>query len=777
VARRRRASRGFASSLWQAAKILLILVILVASGIGFACWLTLPSTRTTLHIPGLSAPVAVTLDEYGVPRIKAGSELDAAVALGYLHARDRMFQMELMRRAASGRLSELAGARALPLDRMARTLGEMQHAERAYKDLPDEARTLLMAYSAGVNAWITQRGRFAALEFLALGPPVPWRPVDCLLWSETVSLWLSGNYRTELARLSLAGKVPPDKIFQLWPQQPDTPAPDSASLLTRQGFNGALDRLPHFPSPFTLPGEASNAWAVDSRHSATGAPLLAGDPHLRLQYPALWYLARIDTPNNTLVGATAPGVPFLVIGRNAHIAWSFTNTGIDTQDVFVETPLPGGMYATPDGPKPFETRQEIIHVRGGADDILTVRSTRHGPVISDLLGPKGGPVLAVEMAQNELDSGAPGLLALDRATSVAEAGRAAALLLAPMQNLTVADHGGIALFTTGKVPIRRGGDGSVPAQGAEGKNDWVGYAGGDSLPHFVAPTSGVLENANERTAPADFPVFLGKDWPDDFRALRIHEWLDTKPTLSEDDFQAMQADDVSVFAARMLPFLRALPRQPGMVGRAQTLLDQWDGAMDADKPQPLIFNALMQRFVADTLAASHIPQSDSGPWPGFAAWLLTAQGGATWCDGDCRPALGRALSEAVRGLAAAFGEDPAAWRWGKVHLAQFVHPLLGEIPLIGSLASRQISVPGDDTTLFRGASGALGDFSSVHGAAYRGVYDLASLDRSRFVVTPGQSGNILSAHAWDLLGAWAAGTTIAIGPLPHSVSATVNLLP
>ena len=327
--------------------------VALAAGLALILFLTLPPARSTLRLAGLSAPVDVTLDAWGIPRIHAASEADAAAALGYLHARDRMFQMELMRRQASGRLAEIAGPRAVRLDRMARIFGERRHAEASLAALSPELRALLSAYSAGVNAWIAERGRMAAPEFLALGAPEPWTPTDSLLWSETVSLWLSDNYRTELSRAALAGRVPADKLLQLWPSTADTAAPDSTAPPIRQGM---LDALPAWPQPFTLPPEASNAWAVDGRHTATGAPLLAGDPHLAFGYPGLWYLARIETPTGVLVGATAPGVPFLIIGRNAHVAWSFTTTGIDTQDVFVETALPGGNYATPDGPRPFETR-------------------------------------------------------------------------------------------------------------------------------------------------------------------------------------------------------------------------------------------------------------------------------------------------------------------------------------------------------------------------------------------------------------------------------------
>jgi penicillin amidase len=468
-------------------------------------------------------------------------------------------------------------------------------------------------------------------------------------------------------------------------------------------------------------------------------------------------------------------VPFLVIGRNARVAWSFTTTGIDTQDVFVETELPGGNYATPDGPRRFETREEVIHVRGAPDVRLVVRATRHGPVISDG-GKSGDPVLAVAMAQFSLGSPAPGLWALNHAASLADAGRAAAAMTAPMQNLTVADHDGIALFTTGQVPRRRAGDGSVPVPGADGLHDWTGFAGGDALPHIVDPASGTVENANERTAPPDFATFLGRDFPAPIRARRIHALLAGKERFGIADFQAMQHDDTSVLAQDLLPVLRALPRQAGLAGRAQELLAGWDGEMGQDRPEPLIFNASVQLFVSRTLADNRVPEADAGPWNGFADWLLTGAG-AAWCNGDCRPALGRALADAVADLAGRYGPDPAAWRWGAAHRAVFAHPLLGDLPVVGAWASRRVAMDGDDTTLLRGGNGILGQFDAVHGAAYRGIYDLADLDRSRFVVAPGQSGNLLSAHAWDLLPLWARGDTIAIPAAPARVTATITLAP
>ncbi len=775
----RRLLRGIARLL----SILGILLLFVAALIGGVLWLTLPRSNQLARIQGLSAPVDITFDADGIPRIRAATEQDAAAALGFVHARDRMFEMELMRRNASGRLSELAGPVTLPLDRTMRMLGLRQAAEADYAALPADTSALLQAYANGVNAWIALRGRFAAPEFLLFGAPEPWTPVDSLLWGKTMGLWLSLNWRTELSRQALAGHVPQQKIDELWPGESGPGHPQAALPLPQQ-FADAAARLeavlPRFPSPFTLPNTASNEWAVDGRHSATGAPLLAGDPHLAFGFPAIWYLARIDTPDLTLAGATAPGIPGLVIGHNGHIAWTFTTTGADTQDVFVETPVGTDEYQTPDGPKPFATRQERIKVRGQPDEVLTVRETRHGPVISDLpsrrgTGPSSGPVLAVSMASLAPgDTAATGLFALNHAQTVQQAGVAAEKISSPVQNLLVADRQTIALYVTGRVPIRRAGDGAAPVPG-DGSHDWVGWASGDQLPHYVSPASGRLVNTNERIAPPDFPVFLGRDWFGDWRARRVRQLLDASDRHTAAGFARMQTDVVSTFAQQVLPALRAVPPQPGRVGTAQALLQGWDGAMTMDAPQPLIFNAWVNRFYALVLRKAGISLVDGGPLPDFVAFVLSPAG-AHWCGGDCNASLAEALKTAVDELSDRFGPDPAAWRWGTAHPAVFAHPVLRAIPLLGTLTTLTIPSPGDDTTVDRGGP-RFSDFHSVHGAAYRGVYDLADLDRSLFVVTPGQSGNPLSRFSRNFMTRWRDGATITIGPQPASVTATVHLTP
>ena len=758
------------------------LILLGMAGLGAVVWLTLPPRQQSLAISGLSAPVDVTFDADGIPRIRAANALDAATALGYVHARDRMFQMDLMRRLASGRLAELFGARALPMDREMRTLGLARRAADDYAALPADGRALLEAYARGVNAWIDRRGRLAAPEFVVFGAPGAWRPVDSLLWAKTMGLWLSMNWRQELARWRLEGTMPRALILALWPNARTVEAPDAPAHQFSGIDEDEADRfatsLPDFPAPFTQPSRASNAWAVDGSHTETGAPLLAGDPHLALGFPSIWYLARIDTPDGTLAGATSPGIPLMVLGHNGHIAWTFTTNGADVQDVFVETPVGPDHYQTPDGPRPYTVREERIRVRGAPDQMLRVRETRHGPVISDLFDAKG-VVLAVAMA-NLLpgDTAAEGLLELNRATTVAAAGKAAQRITSPVQNLMVADHDTIGMFVTGRVPIRKAGDGAMPVSGADGAHDWVGWASGDQLPHFVAPTSGILVNANERVAPPDFPVYLGRDWFADWRARRIRALLARATPYSVAAFTKMQIDVTSTMARRMLPALLSIPPPPGAAGAARRLLEGWDGAMTIDRPQPLIFEAWMGRFynalmrragVAGARAEAAAPLVEFLP-----STLLPA--GAHWCGGDCAGLLTETLNEAVADLVARFGPDPATWRWGAAHKAVFAHPLLGQLPVLRRIGRIAIEAPGSDATVFAEAGGAT-DFQAVLGPEFRGVYDLADLDRSRFVVAPGQSGNLFSAHARDFLQRWRDGETVALTATPGHIEGRIHLSP
>lgn len=781
----------------------LVLLLLAGGAVTALIWASLPPREGRFDLPGLSAPVEVVEDEYGIPRITAATERDAATALGWLHARDRMFQMELMRRNAAGRLSEIAGPAALRADRFSRTLGLRQRAEADLANLPEDARGLLEAYAAGVNAWIAAKGRLAAPEFLALGAPEPWRPSDSLLWAKTMGLWLSANWRTEIDRARLATVLPPERLAELWPMDASSGRSDQASNMPGPDRLAKLAAaIPRFPLDAPLPSTASNIWALAPARSDSGGALLASDPHLGFQAPILWYLVRIDLPGGRFrAGATSPGVPMVVIGRNERLAWGFTTTHSDTQDVFVERIAGTAGYETPDGPRPFTLREETIPVRGRAPEVLHVRETRHGPVVSDLDGARpDGTVLAVSMANLEPgDTAAAGLLALNRATTLAEARAAAAQITSPPQNLMVAAaDGGIAMYLTGRTPHRRAGDGSAPVPGWDGSHDWQGFVPFDAMPHRENPGAGLLVNANNRVQAEGAEPYLGRDWPGDWRFRRIQELLGQRERHTAADLAVMQQDAVSLFARQMLPALRAMPRPPGMAGTARDLLLGWDGGMDTDRPQPLIFNAWWPRAARQALTNGGVPEGGWSPTAELLDFVLHPDGrGAHWCrpareatqppatapfapGGACTALVTASFEEAVQELSRRFGPDPAGWRWGAAHQARFEHPLLRFMPVLGSWSAIVTPTRGDDQTVSRG--GMRGDFAHVQGAGLRAVFDLADPDGAMAVIGTGQSGHPFSRHWSDQTAIWAGDAPdglrlIRLGAVPARGGGKLSLIP
>jgi penicillin amidase len=791
---------------------LLALVILMAGGVAALLWVTLPPNQGRLALPGLSAPVEIVQDRYGIPRITAVSEQDAATALGWLHARDRLFQMEVMRRGAAGRLAELAGPSALRVDRFSRTLGLAQSARADYEALPSSTRAMLEAYARGVNAWLEARGRLAAPEFVALGVPEAWEPWQSLLWAKVMGLWLSGNWRLELDRARLTGLLPPERLAELWPADESTGRADLAALPSAARLDALAAVVPEFPRDAPLPSSASNVWAVAAERSATGKPLLASDPHLGFQAPILWYLARIEIaaapgqPARFLAGATSPGVPFMVIGRNDALAWGFTTTHSDTQDVFIERLSGTDGYETPEGARPFTVREETIRIRGREPEVLRVRETRHGPVISDLegAGTPSGSVLAVQMANLAPgDTAAAGLHALNGAATLAEARAAAALISAPAQNLMVAaTEGGIGMFLTGRTPLRRAGDGALPAPGWDGSHDWLGWVPFNSMPHAENPAGGVLVNANNRVQAAGADPYLGRDWYGDWRFRRIHMLLAQRGLQAPQDLAAIQRDEVSLFARDMLPVLRAIPRPEGAAGAARDLLLSWDGEMRRDAPQPLIFNAWWPLAARAALSAGGVP---AGSWPAtpeFLRFVLNLDGrGAHWCRpageqpaapgprGPAAPVLSDACAALVTGalerataqLTESFGPDPAAWRWDRAHRARFEHPLLRFLPLLRDWTSIEAPTGGDGETVNRGGM-AGGSFTHTHGPGLRAVFDLSVPEGAAAVIGTGQSGHPLSGHWADQTPVWSGhgpdgSLLLPLAPVPGQSGGVLRLEP
>jgi penicillin amidase len=765
------------------AGLLLLLVAAPASGY---LWLrgSLPQTSGTVEVPRLEAPVQLIRDRDGIVTIRAASEHDAYLALGYAHAQDRLAQMDLMRRLGAGRLSEVVGAATLSIDVEMRTLGLYRLAETEMEAAPPKARDAARAYSDGVNAFLAERHTLP-LEFQLLRyRPEPWKPADSLVWGRLMAWQLSGNAFDEALRQALAGQLPAAALEQLWPALPG-PAPRADAATTRLAASGVPPR-----SPLLAPSaEESNNWVVAGSRTATGKPLLANDPHLGLNLPAQWYLVRIETPGLTLVGATAPGVPFVVIGHNGKVGWGFTTTQSDTQDYFLERLVPGdpSRYQTADGPSLFHSREETIRVRGEAERRITVRTTQHGVVVSGTPLAEGlvtGPdeVLALAWTGLRPDDATP--VALWRMN---HAGNAAAFRTAlegfhsPHQNVVFADRdGAIGFVAAGLVPIRRSllAGSQLPVPGWTGQYDWTGFIPFDALPQEADPPRGWIATANNRLVGDDYPYFLAGDFEVGYRIRRIRELLKGRSGLTLDDMAAMQRDSVSLAARELLP--RLLPALDGLPDRrsrtATGLLRGWNLAMDREQAAPLIFaaweRALHRAIFAPRLGSLYREESNRrlldlqrtlvGDPPPLAAWCDDpGTPPVETCAARARAAFLAALDE----LAGLYGDDPAAWRWGAAHRAPFEDPLLARIPAIGPRLALDVPTDGSDDTLNRAswrASAPAGRFPDVHGPSMRMILDLADLDRSRFIVAGGQSGNLLSPHHHDMVERWRDGQFLTI---------------
>ncbi|EKV31610.1 penicillin acylase like protein [Caenispirillum salinarum AK4] len=772
---------------WITALLLVLLSLVILAMLG--AWLllhgNLPRTTGALDLPALDAPVEVARDAHGIPTIRAGSTRDAYLALGFVHAQDRFQQMEFMRRLGEGRLAEVIGEGAVGMDRWSRTLGLHRRAQQSYRALGDEARAALDAYAAGVNAWLRRRDSWLPPPLTLLDVrPDPWTPADSLVWQRLMAFRLAGNWQDEAARARLldAG-LPPERVADLWHETQGVTVSEPVTM-PQPVREAALPPAPPAALAATL---ASNAWTVAPARSATGGALLANDPHLGYQTPILWYLARLETPDWQVSGATVPGVPFHLIGHNGRIGWGITTTHADTKDLFIETVTGDGTaYLAPDGPRPFETREEVIEVRGGEPVTFTVRETRHGPVVTDLRGMAGvaGGTDVVALAATGLMEGdrtAEAIMRLNRAGNRAEFLEAMRLFHAPMQNVFfAATDGDTGFISAGRVPVRKAGDGRVPVPGAGGSHDWTGFVPFEDLPQAFAPASGTLLNANNRVVGDGYPHLITAHWPPPWRALRGEALLAGREAHTVADMIAMQHDMRSTMAETLVPvLLGALPASPD-TAEARRRLEAWDGTMDPDRPEPLILSAWLPR-IEKALTADELGDR-AGDWrengERFIAAVVSSRD-TWWCDRKdtgasetCGDILDLSLSDALTDLRARHGEDMDGWRWGDVHEAALDNRLYGRIPLIGGWFNLRPEVGGGNHTLLRAGywnGGESGRFDAVHGAGLRMVLDMADPGASRFIIATGQSENPLSDHYADQMPLWSRGATLTLDGEPASV--------
>lgn len=775
-----------------------LVVVLAAAAAGLAYVAlrnTVPSASGALAIPGLSAPVEVVRDREGVPHVFAKTMPDALAALGFLHAQDRLWQMELTRRSGQGRLSEMFGERTFTTDVFLRTLDLYGHAERSFAALPPEARTNLEAYARGVNAFIGRKtGLFEPRlppEFLLLRhEPEPWQPADSIVTVKLMALNLSTNLNFELMRLALAAQgLGSAEIDDLMPSDGAVvppPLPEIASLYPLRRHAPAQRQAERAPIIDELVGGgASNNWVVSGARTRSGKPLLANDPHLRLGAPATWYLAHLalEAPGAevvNVVGGTLAGVPLVVLGRSDTLAWGFTNTGPDVQDLFIEKINPDNPreYLTPDGWRPFSTYEMAIAVKGAGVRKVERRVTRHGPVLpgfyrnlEGLLGP--GHVAALQWTALSDDDTTIATGMYDSSVrTVGDYMERMRPYVVPMQSMVVADSTGrIGLIAPGRVPVRDPANkvaGRAPVPGWDAAYDWKGYLKFEDLPRIEDPPEGAIGTANANIVRPDYPHFLTYDWDPEFRQRRVKELIVDREDHDVASMRAAQADVLSPPIPRLQVLMIAAAQAGGGVDAG--LLDQlttWDASMRADAPEPLIFTAWMREAVraiySDDLGAAFGRYFDS------RALALTRllEGRAKsrdWCDDRTTPArescgevLAAALVTALKDLERRYGPDRSKWRWGAAHMAFGEHRPFGMVPVIGQYFNVEVPSPGGTYTLNRGKPEFAEEppFANRHASSMRAIYDFADLDRSLYMHTTGQSGNPLSPFYRSFAERWA----------------------
>jgi penicillin amidase len=774
--------------------VLPVLLLIAGSGGYVHLRRSLPRLDGTVRVAGLGAPVEIMRDVDGIPHIYGQSQADVFLGLGYVHAQDRLWQLEFQRRIGQARLSEWLGSSTLATDRFVRTLGVYRAAQQAWATLPAETKALVDAYAAGINTFLAE-GNSLPPEFTLLrissgiDPAItPWTGPDVLVWAKMMAWDLGGNYTTELLRNELFRAVGAERAEQLLPAYPDT----GPTIMTATAAGGdyteliaAGERVRSLLGVGGPSGEGlgSNNWVVDGTKSTTGAPLLADDPHLGTRVPSIWYLAHLSAGDFNVIGATLPGLPSVVIGRNNEIAWGVTNVGPDVQDLFRERLDPTGRFAEFQGRmEPLEVRTETIKVHGQADEVFEVRVSRHGPLISDILNknnqerppdeqsPPIEPLAFRWTALDPEDRTMIAFLGVNRARNWDEFTKALSNYVAPAQNFVYADRAGnIGYYAPGRYPIRAGGDGALPAEGWSGAHEWTGWIPFDELPHVYNPPEHFIATANNRPVPASYPYFLGRDWAPRYRAERITELLRAKDKLSPDDFAAIQGDRVSLLARDLVPkLLKLVSPQDERQRQAVALLQSWDGNTEGSSAAAAIFEAWLQRLpkaiVGDELG-KRVTNQYFGRFSFVGPFLVDTLVDANnpWCDTTTTTALEtcanvaeQTLQATLTDLAAQQGGQIDRWRWDRMHLVVFPHQPFDKVAPLRRIFSRSIAQGGDWSTVNVGPFNFSEPFQQQSIPGYRQIIDLADADGGRFIQAIGQSGNVLSPHYDDYLADWQA---------------------
>lgn len=727
----------------------------------------LPRRSGEARLAGLSATVEVRFDRAGVPHIRAASLEDAARALGWVHAADRLFQMEMRRRAAAGRLSEVLGPAALGFDEESLRAGYARRAMGDLAGLSPPERRLLDAYAEGVSAWIATRPR--PLELVVLGiRPAAWTAKDSLAFARLMLSQLTDAADSERRRFAGMRRYGAEAYLAALDLSENKPTllPPIAPFLTRD------------PSRLPVPGEAkpsggSNAWALSGSRTASGKPLLAGDPHLRPEVPGIWYLAHMTTTGGyDAAGLTLAGLPLVLMGRNPFLAWSITMNQGDDSDLFVERLDANGDHYDDRGAwKPLVKRVEVIPVTGGPPVERIFLETRHGPLDPVVIGGEAGPFALARTSSSESSA-----LDVGRFLGASLAGDAASFESnwsryggVPFNVVWATADGHVGVRVAGGLPERAAGDGRLPVPGWTGEFDWKGVRAPETLPSLVDPPEGFVASANDDWSESGRPLPFAGDFAGPERIRRIRQMLAGIHGATVDTVRAMQLDVVSLFGERVRDAVAAIPVEGAEAVRARRILAAWDGVAGVAGPSRLMYEFLRElrrrAFQGrEKATGASFPVSAEG-----LASLLEGISPSVWDDPatperETRDRLASdALAAALATVAREDGDDPSRWRWGRVHRLALRHPFSGRLPGIGRwLDEGPVELPGDRSTVRVAAwSFAGGTFDVAWIPSARVIFDLADPDASRAVLPIGQSGQFQDDHYDDHLKPWSEGRDFA----------------
>jgi penicillin amidase len=743
-----------------------------AGALGYLLRRPLPQVDGELRLKGLNAQVDIVRDRWGIPHISARDELDAYFGQGFCHAQDRLWEMELVRRLAAGRLAEVFGKDALDVDRFQRRLGLYRAAHSEWEHADARLRDTLRAYAAGVNACLDgllNAGKLPVEFVLARFQPEPWEPVDSLGYGRYLAYSQSPNWESELVRSRLIARVGYTDAASL---EPDVWQPDSDALPRLEDWGPAEMPAPGELPPLMLAGGpgASNAWAVSGARASSGKPLLANDPHMFPRFPSVFYEAHLAAGSElNVAGASVPGAPGILIGHNRHIAWGLTATLADTQDLYVERIDPGDSRRTEFAGhwESGTTIREVIAVKGRArpwvEEVLI--TSRHGPLLTPTpsLADEHRP-LALRSMVLEAPSPAAALLAINRATCWDEFREAARGWGTPSLNVVYADvEGNIGYQMVGHVPVRARGEGLVPSPGWSGQYEWRGSVPFEDLPSAFNPADGLWANANHNVAKKSSRFFT-REFHDPSRYERIRQVLESKTRHSAVDFGALQADEVSLPARRVASLLvEHLSPSGTLEARALNELRGWDGRIGADSSAASIYEVFRNELVRarhGQLLGDLLPAVlGVGAHPLLGAinshYLLQTGRVLKFVeDSPTDPAVRRAFHATVEWLARRLGPNVAGWHWGRLHQLKFAHALSIRKPL--GLVFDVPSFPwgGDLDTVRAGGStpGAYDGGGLI--SAYRFIADCSDWDNSLSCIPGGQSGHRGSPHYADQVDAW-----------------------